>query len=263
MTPSTVQVAVLNGTTSAGEATTTATALGAFGYPTSSGNAPSQSYARTAIYYRPGFVKAAGDLARVIGKGQIASLPATISGNSANVVVVIGADFSGKLALKPPKAAVPASRYPPTITPDNQVYLNDFRTAAHRPRMGHFPALYPTVTQSSSQLVSLVPGPVRTYTIPFQGHHWASMYAEYQLSTTLAGYWGIEETRFTQAPILANPQATRTLNGRKYMFFLNGPHIHMVAFVQHGAAYWVVNTLLDELTNPEMIAIARSLEPAG
>jgi hypothetical protein len=31
--------------------------------------------------------------------------------------------------------------------------------------------------------------------------------------------------------------------------------------VNAGIAYWVQNTLLDGLTNPEMIAIARSLKP--
>jgi LCP family protein required for cell wall assembly len=262
VTPASVPVAILNGTAKAGEAGATATALGGFGYPTSSGNAATQSYARTLVYYRPGFAKAATDVTRILGAGHSGPLPASISASSGSVVVILGTDFSGTLAIKPPKAAQ-TSRYPPTITPDSQVYLNDFRTAAHRARMNRFPGLYPTVTQSSSQLVDLTPGPVRTYTIPFKGHHWASMYAEYQLTTTVGGFWGIEETRFTQAPILANPQATRTLDGRKYLFYTDGPRIHMIAFVQHGAAYWVVNTLLDELTNPEMIAIARSLKPTG
>jgi hypothetical protein len=34
-----------------------------------------------------------------------------------------------------------------------------------------------------------------------------------------------------------------------------------VAFIQGGVAYWVQNTLLDDLTNPEITAIARSLKP--
>jgi hypothetical protein len=263
VSPASVQVSVLNGTTTTGEAASTATALGTFGYPTSSGNAPTQAYRQTWIYYRPGFARAAADLKKIMGTGQVGPLPAAISASSASVVVVIGTDFSGRLAIKARKA-VPTSRYPPTITPDSQVYLADFKSAAARPRMRGFPGLYPTVTQSSSQLRDdVTPGPVRTYTIPFQRHHWASMYAEFQLTTTVGGYWGIEETRFTQAPIIQNPQAVRTLDGRKYMFFLNGQHIHMIAFIQHGAAYWVVNTLLDELTNQEMIAIARSLKPTG
>jgi hypothetical protein len=36
-----------------------------------------------------------------------------------------------------------------------------------------------------------------------------------------------------------------------------------VSFTQGGVAYWVSNTLLDDLTNNEMIAIARSLKPVA
>ena len=38
-------------------------------------------------------------------------------------------------------------------------------------------------------------------------------------------------------------------------------HIHMVAFIGHGTAYWVQNTLRDDMSNGDMIAIARSLKP--
>ncbi|HYX83764.1 MAG TPA: LCP family protein [Gaiellales bacterium] len=258
--PSSVPVSVLNGTTKTGEAAATASALGDFGYPASSGNADTQSYSQTWVYFQPGFQKAAGDVAKIMGKGQVGPLPSVLSGSSGSVVVVLGTDFSGKLKIKPPHRHT-SSAYPPTITPDSQVYLNDFRAAADQKNMRHFYGLYPTVTQANSVLEQLSPGPVRTYTIPYNGHNWASMYAEFQLTTTVGGYWGIEETRFTEAPILQNPQATRNLDGRSYRFFFNGSHIHLIGFIEHGTAYWVTNTLLDELTNQEMIAIARSLKP--
>jgi hypothetical protein len=35
----------------------------------------------------------------------------------------------------------------------------------------------------------------------------------------------------------------------------------MVAFIQRGTAYWVQNTLRDDMSNADMIAIARSLKP--
>jgi hypothetical protein len=37
----------------------------------------------------------------------------------------------------------------------------------------------------------------------------------------------------------------------------------MVAFTYRKRVYWVINTLLDDLTNPEMVAITRSLRPTG
>ena len=37
----------------------------------------------------------------------------------------------------------------------------------------------------------------------------------------------------------------------------------MIAFEQNGAVYWVVNTLLNRLSNETMIAIAKGLRPLG
>jgi hypothetical protein len=37
----------------------------------------------------------------------------------------------------------------------------------------------------------------------------------------------------------------------------------MVAFQQDGASYWVVNTLLNRLSNETMLAIAKGLRPLG
>ena len=75
--------------------------------------------------------------------------------------------------------------------------------------------------------------------------------------------WGIEETRFTDAPILDDPNAMRKVGKRSFQFYFNGPKIHMIAFIQDGTAYWVQNTLLDDLSNADMIAIARSLKPVA
>ena len=54
---------------------------------------------------------------------------------------------------------------------------------------------------------------------------------------------------------------TRKLDGRTYQFWFDGANIHLIAIVQGGTAYWVINTLRDDLSNQDMVAIARSLEP--
>jgi hypothetical protein len=137
--------------------------------------------------------------------------------------------------------------------------------------------MYPTVAQADSSLCPWVPkpagsgvlscqgtstSPTRIYGIAAAGHGWNSTYAVFHMSSPSGdAYWGIEETRFTAAPMLQTPNATRNLDGRKYLFFFNGSHIQTIAFIQGGVAYWVQNTLLDDLTDPEMVAIARSLKP--
>ena len=249
---------MLNGTTKAGEAASTATALGGFGYPTSSANADTQDYAQTWVYYRTGSQAAAGDVKQILGTGQLGPLPAKFSSTSADVVVVLGTDYGGKLAIHPPHKS-PSSALPSTITPDNQVYLQDFRDAAHR---AHIPGMYPTVTVSGSNFVPFTPStPIRTYVIDNAGHGYNSLYAMFQMPGINGAWWGIQETGFTDAPILENPTTTRQLDGRTYRFYFNGPHLHLIAFAYRKRVYWVINTLLDDLTNPEMVAIARSMKP--
>ena len=268
--PTTVSISALNGTLKTGEAASTAEQLAKFGYTTSSGNAPTQSYNQTWVYYAPGQAKAAADVAHIIGgNAPTAPMPSTIA-SAQDVVVVVGSDFGGKLAVAAPKASTKRA-YPADITPDGQAYLTEFRalrgsgdvevTLFHLRGKVTFPVLYPTVTQHDSEVPSSYP--IRAYHIPNAGHHWSSLYAYFDMPGTPGASWGIQETRFTDAPILANPSATRRIGPRTYRFYFNGSHIHMIAFTQSGTAYWVQNTLLDDLSNADMIAIAKSLRPVG
>ena len=253
--PATVSISVLNGTLKTGEAATTAEALSKFGYTSSSGNAPTQSYAQTWVYYGAGHGKAAADVAHIMGgNAPTAPMPAAIA-SAEDVVVVVGSDFSGTLAVAAPKKST-SRAFPPDITPDSQAYLSEFQARRHKVT---FPLLYPTVTQNDSEVPSSYP--VRAYHIPNAGHHWSSLYAYFNMPNTPGASWGIEETRFTDAPILADPSATRKIGPRTYRFYFNGGHIHMIAFIQSDTAYWVQNTLLDDLSNADMIAIAKSLRP--
>jgi LCP family protein required for cell wall assembly len=253
--PATVSISVMNGTLKTGEAATTAAGLSKFGYTTSSGNAPTQSYAQTWVYYGSGHAKAAADVAHILGgDAPTAPMPATIA-SAEDVVLVVGSDFSGKLAVAAPKRST-SRALPPDITPDSQAYLSEFR--ARRGKVS-FPLLYPTVTQNDSEVPSSYP--IRAYHIPNAGHHWSSLYAYFNMPDTPGASWGIQETRFTDAPILADPSATRKIGPRTYRFYFNGSHIHMIAFIQSGTAYWVQNTLLDDLSNADMVAIAKSLRP--
>ena len=37
------------------------------------------------------------------------------------------------------------------------------------------------------------------------------------------------------------------------MLFADGEHIHMIAWREHRVLYWVINTLLEELSNQQML----------
>ena len=79
--------------------------------------------------------------------------------------------------------------------------------------------------------------------------------------TGASKYWGVQMTDWEDAPVLAEHNVTRTIKGRNYQLHYVGPKLHMVVLRQGGATYWVVNTLLDELSNETMLAIAKGLKP--
>ncbi len=258
--PAGVSLTSVNGNGRTGSAAKAGAALHRFGYQVdvSQVPAPTFDYSQNWVYFHPGQQKAATDVAKIMGNAQTAPLPAAFTYGT-DLVVIVGKPFTGKTAIAPPKQSTPTG-LPADIVRDSQAYLSYFETAK---RSLHFPVLYPTVQQTGSQFDDFTPEmPIRTYNIAAAGKGWNSMYAVFAMPNLAGAYWGIEETRFVDAPILASPDLIRKLDGRSYKFYFNGTHIHMIAIVQGGVAYWVQNTLRDDLSNPDMIAIARSLRPA-
>jgi hypothetical protein len=100
--------------------------------------------------------------------------------------------------------------------------------------------------------------PVRMYWIDGQGKHKA---VRLVFHTGGNEFWGIEETDFQGAPALADRSFHRSIGGRVMDLYYSGSHLHMVVINAHGASYWVVNTLLDSLSNETMLAIAKGLKP--
>ena len=70
------------------------------------------------------------------------------------------------------------------------------------------------------------------------------------------GYWDVQAIAWTAAPILASPDAIRTIGGRSYSLYYDGAQLHMVAWRVGRVEYWVSNTLDDELGNHQMLALA-------
>jgi len=74
-------------------------------------------------------------------------------------------------------------------------------------------------------------------------------------------YWQVEESTWNSAPILANPSYTFVHRGQKFAVYTTGGAIQMVALRTQQATYWVVNTILNELSNKTMLGIAESFRP--
>ena len=76
-------------------------------------------------------------------------------------------------------------------------------------------------------------------------------------------YWGVQAIAWADPPAIAHPNATRTIAGRRYLLFYQGTRLHMVAWREHGATFWVINTLDDLLSNHLMLALAESCQPVS
>jgi polyisoprenyl-teichoic acid--peptidoglycan teichoic acid transferase len=119
-----------------------------------------------------------------------------------------------------------------------------------------FPMLYPRLQAGPATQEEVRPYALRDP----QGHLHHAYTVVFQQSI-LGGYYDVEGTDWLEPPIVAHPQETRYLDGRAYMVFADGEHIHMVAWREHHVLYWVINTLLEELTNRQMLTIADSTQP--
>ena len=252
--PSQTTVTVLNGNGQVGSATSAATQLGARGYKivtSGDGNAPSWEYFRTEVYFRGGADAraAANTLAKLFGDARISPIPAEIAplSNGAAVTVIVGQTYHGTIAAAPadqtPERSAPAVRADSASRPLLQ------QAAKRVP----YALMVPTKIERGSSLSSLAP--IRVYTL---GEHNAV-----RLTYTNGGveYWGIQMTDWKDAPALKDPNEVTTIGGRTYRLYYNGAHLHMVVLDAGGATYWVVNSLLDKLSNETMLAIAKGLRP--
>ncbi|MGH2851923.1 MAG: LCP family protein [Solirubrobacteraceae bacterium] len=119
-----------------------------------------------------------------------------------------------------------------------------------------FPLYLPT-----EQTVPAQPNDFHVYTVTDeQGHAHTGYRIDWQ-QNGVGGYYGIEGMDWTDPPLFADPSATETIGGRTYLFIDDGSHFHDIGWRTGKALYWVSNTLLEDLTNQQMLAIAESSKP--
>ena len=70
---------------------------------------------------------------------------------------------------------------------------------------------------------------------------------------------GGHQSARTWSRIEAGTSGTRTIAGRKLFIYAQGGKINNVAWHTPTGAYWISNTLTEDLTNNQMVSIAASL----
>ncbi len=73
----------------------------------------------------------------------------------------------------------------------------------------------------------------------------------------LGSWYGIQGTTWTNPPLFRNANTARR-NGRTYLLVGDGHHYQDVGWREHGAMYWITNTIFHGLTNAQMLALAES-----
>jgi LCP family protein required for cell wall assembly len=118
-----------------------------------------------------------------------------------------------------------------------------------------FPVLYPTLQTGQSEQQT-----VRGYPLMDQHHHWHHAYVVVWQHNTIGGYYDFQGTDWLNPPLFANAR-TQRIGGRTYRIVDDGSHIHVVGWRSGRVLYWITNTLLEELSNAQILAIAASAQP--
>ena len=140
---------------------------------------------------------------------------------------------------------------------------------------GEVPGLYPTSSSGEQEVLQaavnvpfrvLYPAvqtgvatqqQVRPYTLDDQQGHLHHAYVVVWQENEIGGYYDFEGSDWLNPPLFAHAR-TAVIDGRSYRMVDDGSHIHVIGWRSGRVLYWVTNTLLEELSNAQMIAIARS-----
>jgi LCP family protein required for cell wall assembly len=261
-----ISTLVLNAGKVAGEASNTSYLLETHGYtvkklpPSDEANAPKVT-SDTTVYFDPvqaNAEQAARQLRPLFGSHahvvQMSTAIAALAQQAGNplTVVAVGTSFGGKLVFHH-RVKLPVQPQQPARVSEGAGItapaLRHVYDEVHFPLMvAHKIAQGATLSQSEG---------VRGFK-PI-GHQHEAVLTFVQPDGIQ--YWQIEESTWNSAPILQNPSYTFVHRGQKFAVYTTGGAVQMVALRTPQATYWVVNTILNELSNKTMLAIAESFRP--
>ena len=261
-TPAQTSVTVLNGNGIEGAAANAGYLLSQRAYRIvpppdgATGNAPRTNYYSSKVYWNPRVKRseaAAKSVAKLFAPADAEAMPPEVRplGRNAMITVVVGSTFHGTITPAPP-VKVPTQREPANVTSNAYDTLTTLRKI--QPKVPGIKLEYPSVIESSSS-------PDRQKPYYAYRIHEGDKAVRLVFRTGAGAYWGIEETSWGEAPILSDKSVHHILKGRSYDFYYNGPKLHMIVLHERGDTYWVVNSLLDNISNETMIAIAKGLRP--
>ena len=240
-----VKITVLNGSGRAGAAAAVAAQLQTRGYVVAvGGNAANFGYTTTTVSASSAGVSVARGLAGLLAPAQL-KLAAGQSVATGHVFVTVGSSFSGQLAVP---AASPSGQSPQAVVSNAPHDAAQWQALRHQTPIA--------LAMPTAWSPGLGYDQFRAYRCK-TGH--GTVPAAVVVGTTpQGGYWDVQALRWTNPPILASPDTIKTIGAHSYSLYYDGAKLRMVAWRVGGTAYWVSNTLDEELSNPLMLALATS-----
>jgi LCP family protein required for cell wall assembly len=265
--PASVTLTVLNGSGVTGAAANTSYLFAQRGYKTETppnglqADTPVQNYFHSVIYYDPAQKRskaAAVALQNLMQPADVRRLPRSSPRLLARdpgsmLLVVLGSAYSGTIAPAP-QVNIPVHQ-PAFVRADAGPGKELLAGVQKKVK---FPLYVPTILERNSY-PDTAPGDQAERTYWLDPKH--KNKAVRLVFRNGIQYWGIEETDWTGAPALADKSFRHDLGGREFDLYYAGSNLHMVVLHAHGATYWVVNSLLNSLSNETMLAIAKGLRP--
>jgi polyisoprenyl-teichoic acid--peptidoglycan teichoic acid transferase len=118
-----------------------------------------------------------------------------------------------------------------------------------------FPMEYPTL-----QTGPAVQQQVRVYGLEDQFKHRHHAYVAVWQQNGLGGYYDVEGTDWLKIPLFSHAH-TEQIGGHSYLVVYDGSHIHDIGWRTGRAIYFISNTLLEDLSNAQMVALAKATQP--
>jgi LCP family protein required for cell wall assembly len=115
-----------------------------------------------------------------------------------------------------------------------------------------FRVLYPALQAGAAEQQQ-----VRAYGLTDQAGHAHHAYVVVWQQNQIGGYYDFQGTDWLSPPLFAHSHS-RLIDHVRYLTVEDGSHIHVVGWRSGHVLYWLTNTLLEELSNTQMLAIARS-----
>jgi LCP family protein required for cell wall assembly len=165
---------------------------------------------------------------------------------------------------KKPPLSLPKPSGGDELVPASEAGKEEAKIVARKVNHG-FPVFYPTRLPSGAAYVESNPyyhvQDPRVYHFKDED---GNRHGAYRMVATVnlpdgTHYFGVQGIQgWSDPPILSNPSLTKTIRGRDYDIFVDGDRIKMISWHRGDNTYWVSNSLLQVLTNDQMLGLARS-----